>query len=163
VSRLIFDAPKGRIEAVSTDSAKTGVRPAEDDSAHFARTTVWLLRLQALLGVTAAVAGGLVGGVDAALAVLAGAGVGIVLTAASALRTAMLPPDADAAAMVSAFRRGMMLKLVLAVVFFFIVAAVFSQWFVPVLAGYGVTLVAYWVALVRVGRNDGQKRALDDE
>ncbi len=148
---------------MSTDSANSGARALESESARFARTAVWLLRLQAGLGVAAALIGALAGGASPALAVLAGAGIGIVLTAASALRSAMLPPDADAARVVSAFHRGMMLKLALAVVLFVIVAALFSEWFVPVVAGYAVTLVAYWIALVRVGRDGEHKRAMNDE
>lgn len=148
---------------MSTDSANSEARASESESARFARTAVWLLRLQAGLGVAAALIGALAGGASPALAVLAGAGIGIVLTAASALRSAMLPPDADAARVVSAFHRGMMLKLALAVVLFVIVAALFSEWFVPVVAGYAVTLVAYWIALVRVGRDGERKRAMNDE
>lgn len=137
---------------VSTESANNGAQKPEPESARFARMTVWLLRLQALLGVAAAIAGGLIAGASVALAVLGGAGIGILLTAVSALRSAVLPPDADAARVVSAFHRGMILKMALSVVLFVIVAALFSEWFVPVVSGYAVTLVAYWVALVRIGR-----------
>jgi F0F1-type ATP synthase assembly protein I len=152
-------------QAVSTDSANNGdaARASENGQARFARMTVGLLRLQAVLAVAAAVVAGLVGGAASALAVLAGAGIGVVLTAASALRSAMLPPGATAAQVVSAFHRGMMLKLALAVILFVIVAALFSEWFVPVIAGYAVTLVAYWVALIRVGRDTDGNGASNDE
>jgi F0F1-type ATP synthase assembly protein I len=150
---------------VSTDSANNGddARVEDPGQARFARVTVGLLRLQAVLAVAAAVVAGLVGGAASALAALAGAGIGVVLTAASALRSAMLPPGADAAQVVSAFHRGMLLKLALAVVMFVIVAALFSEWFVPVIAGYSVTLVAYWVALIRVGRETSGQGASNDE
>lgn len=137
---------------VSTESANSEPQEPEPESARFARMTVWLLRLQAMLGVSAAVAGGLLGGASSALAVLGGAGIGILLTAVSALRSAVLPPEADAARVVSAFHRGMILKMALSVVLFVIVAALFSKWFLPVVSGYAVTLVAYWIALVRIGR-----------
>jgi len=137
---------------VSTESANSERQAPEPESAKFARMTVWLLRFQALLGVVSAIAGGLLGGASAALAVLGGVGIGILLTAVSALRSAVLPPGADAAHVVSAFHRGMVLKMALSVVLFVIVAALFSEWFVPVVSGYAVTLVAYWVALVRIGR-----------
>jgi F0F1-type ATP synthase assembly protein I len=160
---LVFNAPQGRIEAVSTESANSDAGRPEPESARFARMAVWLLRLQGLLGVVAAVVGALFGGAGAALAVLAGSGIGIILTAVSALRSAVLPPDADAARVVAAFHRGMILKMALAVVLFVIVAALFSEWFLPVVAGYAVTLAAYWVALVRVGRDGGDNAAADDE
>jgi ATP synthase protein I len=150
---------------VSTESANNGngARVAEGESAQFARTAVWLLRVQAILAVAAAVAGAVLGGAPTALAVLAGAGIGVVLTAASALRSAMLPPGANAEQVVSAFHRGMLLKLALAAILFVIVAALFSEWFVPVIAGYMVTLVAYWVALIRVGRRTAGAGASNDE
>jgi F0F1-type ATP synthase assembly protein I len=152
-------------KAVSTDSANNGNQARVEDSsqARFARMTVWLLRLQAVLAVAAAIVAGLVGGAPSALAVLAGAGIGVVLTAASAIRSAMLPPGADARQVVSAFHRGMLLKLALAVILFVIVAALFSEWFVPVIAGYSVTLVAYWIALIRVGRETTGTSASNDE
>jgi len=124
---------------------------------------VWLLRLQALLGVAAATVAVFAVHVSWALALLAGSGIGIVLTAVSALRSALLPERAGAATMAAAFYRGMMLKMALAVVMFVIVAALFAEWFVPVLIGYGVTLVAYWVALLRIGRAPDPSGALDEE
>ena len=57
--------------------------------------------------------------------------------------------------MAAAFYRGMALKMALAVVMFVVVAVRFADWFVPVLTGYLVTLVAYWIALLRLGRSTG--------
>ena len=58
--------------------------------------------------------------------------------------------------MAVAFYRGMLLKMALAVVIFVVVAAYFAEWFLPVIAGYVVTLVAYWIALLRIGRPGGR-------
>lgn len=147
---------------MSTGTSKPDEPRAAASHEAFARTAVWLLRLQAMLAVGAAVAGGLIAGVPTALAILAGSGIGIVLTAASALRSAVLPSGAGAVEMAAAFYRGMMLKMALAVVMFVIVAALFAEWFVPVLIGYGVTLVAYWVALLKIGRESGGNARNDE-
>ena len=141
-------------------------QPAHD-SAGFARTVVWLLRTQAVLAVAAAIVAGILAGTGSALAVLAGGGIGIVLTAISALRTGAVSAAGDPVAMAAAFYRGMLMKMALAVVLFVIVAAYFAEWFLPVVAGYGVTLVAYWIALLRIGRRvgpqDDSRQALNDE
>ncbi|MEX0914468.1 MAG: ATP synthase subunit I, partial [Wenzhouxiangellaceae bacterium] len=98
---------------------------------------------------------------------LAGGGIGIVLTAISALRTGAVSASGDPVAIAAAFYRGMLLKMALAVVLFVVVAALFSEWFLPVIAGYVVTLVAYWIALLRIGRHVGRDAgsggALNDE
>ncbi|MDT8450137.1 MAG: ATP synthase subunit I [Wenzhouxiangellaceae bacterium] len=144
---------------MSTDSGKpqqcqsadrTAGRPA-GDSGGFAQMAVWLLRTQAVLVVVAAVAAVILFGPGRGLALIAGGGIGIVLTAVAALRAGAVPADAGPAAMTSAFYRGMMLKLALAVLLFVGVAVMFAEWFLPVLSGYVVTLVAYWVALLRIG------------
>lgn len=134
---------------MSSDSVRPAERRSHEDTAAFARMVVWLLRTQAVLVVLAALAGIWRGGTHGALAVVAGGGIGIVLTAVAALRTGS--GFGSVAAMVAAFYRGMALKLVLAVALFVAVALWFAEWFVPVLAGYVVTLVAYWIALIRVG------------
>ena len=123
---------------------------------------VWLLRTQALLAVAAAVVAGIAAEPAWGLAALAGAAIGIVLTAVSSLRAGAVSTKADPATVAAAFYRGMVLKMALAVVMFVIVAALFAKWFVPVLIGYGVTVVAYWVALLRIGRGSGGK-ALNEE
>ena len=69
----------------------------------------------------------------------------------------------QSAAMAAAFYRGMLLKMALAVVMFVVVAAMFAEWFLPVIAGYVVTLVAYWIALLRIGRQADSGGALNDE
>jgi ATP synthase protein I len=140
-------------QAVSHASDSPENRPAESDPAAFVRMVVGLLRTQAVLAVAASAAAAFLGGASAALAVIAGGGVGIVLTAVAALRVGAAP--ADVAAMTAAFYRGMATKLALAVVLFVVVAIWFAQWFMPVLTGYVATLVAYWVALIRIGRSAG--------
>lgn len=148
---------------MSTDSGKPENRQSATGQTGFARTIVWLLRTQAVLAVVAGIIAGLVAGPAPALALLAGGGIGIVLTAISALRTGAVSAAGDPVAMAAAFYRGMLLKLALAAVLFVIVAALFAAWFVPVLAGYAVTLVAYWIALLRIGRQTDSHGALNDE
>lgn len=152
---------------VSNDSGKPETSQSVHDSAGFARTVVWLLRTQAMMAVAAAIVAGIVAGKGWALAVLSGGGIGIVLTAISALRTGAVSASGDPAAMAAAFYRGMLMKMALAVVMFVIVAALFAEWFLPVIAGYVVTLVAYWIALLRIGRQVGRQAdsgsALNDE
>jgi len=140
-------------QAVSHASDSPQQRPPGSDPTAFVHMVVWLLRTQAVLAVATALVAAFLGGASTALAVIAGGGVGIVLTAVAALRIGSAP--ADAAAMTAAFYRGMALKLVLAAILFVVVAVWFAQWFMPVLAGYVATLVAYWVALIRVGRTAG--------
>lgn len=152
---------------MSNDSGKPGNSQPAHDAAGFARTVVWLLRTQAVMAVVTAIVAGIFAGTGSALAVLAGGGIGIVLTAISALRTGAVSASGDPVAIAAAFYRGMLMKMALAVVMFVIVAALFAEWFLPVIAGYVVTLVAYWIALLRIGRQDGRQadshQALNDE
>lgn len=152
---------------VPDDSGKPENSQPVHDAAGFARTVVWLLRTQAVMAVVAAIVAGLFAGAGSALAVLAGGGIGIVLTAISALRTGAVSAAGDPVAIAAAFYRGMLMKMALAVVMFVIVAVMFAEWFLPVIAGYVVTLVAYWIALLRVGRQVGRQedsqQALNDE
>jgi len=115
----------------------------------FARTIVWLLRAQALLAGFAALLFALFGGVEQALAALAGGSIGIVLTAVSALRVGA-SLGRDVKIMIASFYRAMAFKLVMAVILFVIVAKWFSGYFGPVLSGYIATVVAYWLAMWRV-------------
>ncbi len=115
----------------------------------FARTIVWLLRVQALLAGAAALIFALIGGLEQSLAALAGGAIGIVLTAITALRIGT-SLGRDAQAMMAAFYRAMAFKLVMAVVLFVIVAKWFAGYFGPVLTGYIATVVAYWLAMWRV-------------
>lgn len=135
---------------MSIHADRPDARRQHEDAAAFARMVAWLLRLQAALIVAGALVALALAGAPGALAVVAGGGIGVVLTAAAALRTGVA--SGNAAATVAAFYRGMALKLALAVVLFVAVALWFAEWFVPVLAGYVITLAAYWVALFRVGR-----------
>lgn len=124
--------------------------------ARFAKTIVWLLRVQALLAGFAALIFGVTGGIPLALAALGGGVVGIVLTAGSALRMEMAVAR-DPQAMVAAFYRAMALKLIVAAVLFVIVAKWFAGYFVPVIVGFAATLVAYWLALWRLAAADTAK------
>ncbi|MFU8832139.1 MAG: ATP synthase subunit I [Wenzhouxiangella sp.] len=117
--------------------------------AHFAKTVAWLLRVQALLAGMAAVLFAVIGGLDQALAALIGGGIGVVLTAVTALRIG-LSLSQDPQAMIGAFYRAMAFKLVLAVILFVIVAKWFSGYFGPVLIGYVATIAAYWLAMWRM-------------
>lgn len=122
-----------------------------DVGAHFARVVVWLLRMQAVMTVVVALAAAFVGGRQAALAAIAGGGIGLILTALAALRAGMAAGSGEPARIVAAFYRAMAMKLFVAVILFVIVAKWFSAFFVPVLAGYIATVVAYWLALLRMG------------
>lgn len=152
---------------MSNDSGKPENSQSAHDAAGFARTVVWLLRTQAVMAVAAAIAAGIFAGKGWALGVLSGGGIGIVLTAVSALRTGAVSASGDPVAMAAAFYRGMLMKMALAVVMFVVVAALFAEWFLPVIAGYVVTLVAYWIALLKIGRQAGRQAdsgsALNDE
>ncbi len=116
--------------------------------AQFAKTIVWLLRIQAILAGLAGLVWFLLAGQQHALAALAGGGIGILLSAAVALRMAV-SVGAEHEQVVRGFYRAMMLKLALAAFLFVVVARWFAPWFGPVLTGYCVTLVAYWWALWR--------------
>lgn len=146
---------------MSTDSGKSQDHHSDASAPGFARTVVWLLRTQSVLVVLAALLTLWPAGAAGSLAVIAGGGIGIVLTAVAALRVGTAP--ANAAAMVAAFYRGMALKMVLAVVMFVVVAMWFAAWFIPVLVGYMVTLVAYWIALLRLGRSAGTAPETNNE
>ncbi|TVS11783.1 MAG: ATP synthase subunit I [Wenzhouxiangella sp.] len=118
--------------------------------AEMARTIAWLMRIQALLSAGVGVVFAVIGGLPMALAALAGGGVGLFLTALTGLRVA-LAQGAEAKQMVRTFYRAMALKFVLAVILFVIVAKWFAGYFVPVVTGYAVTLVAYWLAMQKIG------------
>ncbi len=119
--------------------------------AHFAQTIVWLLRIQAILTGVAGLAWFLATEQSDALAALAGGGIGVLLTAIVALRMAMTV-GSDHGRIVRGFYRAMMLKMALAAFLFVVVARWYSAWFLPVLTGYGATIVAYWWALWRIQR-----------
>lgn len=122
----------------------------------FARTIAWLLRTQALLVAGAAALAVPLAGVGWSLAVIAGGAAGIALTAVAALRAGATTASPEAIA--GAFFRAMALKLMLAVVIFVAVAVWFPAWFGAILAGYVVTLLAYWLALWRLARLPGPDR-----
>jgi len=129
--------------------------PMSDDAA-LAKTVAWLLRSQAILTVIVAVAFGVLGGLPMALAAMGGGFIGLLLTAATGLRV-VLSTGAEAKTMVRSFYRAMALKFVLAVILFIIVAKWFAGYFVPVVTGYAVTLVANWLAMRRLGALSGRE------
>lgn len=88
----------------------------------------------------------MVGGVAWAMAALIGGAIGVALTVITALRIG-LAMEQDPKIMVRAFYRAMMLKFVLAVVLFVILAIGFAGYFVPVVTGYAATAAAYWLAM----------------
>lgn len=115
----------------------------------FAHTVAWLLRWQAILSVLGAVAFGLAADLKMGLAVLVGGGIGLLLTAVTGLRIG-LSLESDPKSMIVAFYKAMAFKLVLAVILFVIVAKWFAGFFLPVMAGYLATVVAYWLAMWRL-------------
>ncbi len=127
----------------------------------FAKTIVWLLRVQALLAGVAAVVFAMIGGLEQSLASLIGGAIGIVLTAVTALRIGM-SLGGDTKVMIVAFYRAMAFKLVLAVILFVIVAKWFSGYFGPVLIGYVATLVAYWLAMWRIAHVSPESQQQDE-
>lgn len=123
---------------------------------------VWLLRTQAALTVLGALAAVFLAGTASGLALLAGGGIGILLTAVAALRAGLVSARAGAASMVAAFYRAMAMKLVIAVALFAAVAYWFPGFFGPVLIGYVVTVVAYWLALWRLASLEPASNSQDD-
>ena len=114
--------------------------------AGLARTIAWLLRVQALLSAGAALVFAAFAGLPMALAALIGGAIGLFLTALTGLRLVLVHGAADKQ-LVRTFYRAMALKFVLAVILFVIVAKWFAGYFVPVVTGYGMTLVAYWLSM----------------
>lgn len=114
--------------------------------AEFAKAVAWLLRLQALLVVACGLVFVFIGGLPWAVAAMAGGAIGLFLTALTGIRV-VLNQGAEAKQMVRGFYRAMALKFVLAVILFVIVAKWFAGYFVPVVTGYAVTLMAYWLAM----------------
>ena len=152
----------GKTRDVATESGQPDHRQIEETQAGFARMAVWLLRTQAVLVVVGAVIAVVLSGTAAGLAFLAGGGIGILLTAVAALRTGVVSAQAGVATMVAAFYRAMAMKLVIAVALFCAVAYWFADYFGPVLAGYVVTVVAYWLAMWRLGRSGPKTNPQDD-
>ena len=147
---------------MATESGKPDHRQTEVTQAGFARMAVWLLRTQAVLVVASAAVAVVVSGTGAGLALLAGGGIGILLTAIAALRVGVVSARAGAPTMVAAFYRAMAMKLVVAVALFAAVAYWFAEYFGPVLIGYVVTVVAYWLAMWRLARTGPELNLQDD-
>ncbi len=77
----------------------------------FAHTVVWLLRLQAVLSVPCALDFGVLAGSGGqGLTALVGGGIGVVITAVTALRAGAVSSAAEPSLMMSAFYRAMVLN-----------------------------------------------------
>ncbi len=122
--------------------------------AQFAKTIAWLMRIQALMTALCGLGFAMVGGLGSALAALAGGAVGVFLTVVTAVRIG-LALGQEPRVMVRAFYGAMALKFALAVMLFVIVAIWFAGYFVPVLSGYAVTAVAYWLAMRKLAHLPG--------
>jgi ATP synthase protein I len=108
-----------------------------------ARIIFW----QVLVGLVGAVLWS-VGGLDAALAALAGGLASALLSLQFALRIFSRRPDAPAGELLGTLYRAEALKLVMAAVLFIIAARFFGHVFVPLVTTYMATLLVYWVALL---------------
>ncbi|MGY6554786.1 MAG: ATP synthase subunit I [Wenzhouxiangella sp.] len=115
----------------------------------FARAIAWLMRVQAGLIVVVGVVFFLIGGMSAALAALGGGAAGLFLTALSGLRVA-LSQGSESRQMVRTFYRAMALKFALTMLLFIVVAIWLPAFFGPVVSGYVVTVIAYWLAMRKV-------------
>ena len=104
-----------------------------------------LIGLQALSATALALVVWLFSGLESALAIAAGAGIGLLLTLFVALRALTFSANADPQRAARAFSRAMSLKLVLAAVLFALSAHFLSDWFGPILLGYISTVPAYWI------------------
>lgn len=107
------------------------------------------MRVQAGLIVLVGVVFFLIGGVPAALAALGGGAAGLFLTALSGLRIA-LSQGSGSRRMVRTFYRIMALKFALTMLLFIAVAMWLPTFFGPVISGYMVTVIAYWLAMRKV-------------
>lgn len=116
------------------------------NEAQFAKTVAGLLRIQAVLTALCGLGMAMIGGLAWAVAAMIGGAIGVTLTVITALRIG-LAMGQDPKVMVRSFYRAMMLKFVLAVVLFVILAIGFAEYFLPVITGYAATAAAYWLAM----------------
>lgn len=105
--------------------------------------------------VVTAVLFGLGMGAQAALGALVGGGISVLLSLWMALRVFLVPPEAGPQAMMAAFVKAEVLKMVMAVAMFSAAAIFLSHVFVPLVVTFGATLVINWLALV-FSRRDRQ-------
>ncbi len=112
------------------------------------------MRIQAVMAALCGIGFAMVGGLEWALAALAGGAIGLFLTVVTAFRVG-LALGQEPQVMLRAFYGAMALKFALAVVLFVIVAIWFAGLFVPVLSGYAVTAVAYWLAMRKLATLPG--------
>ncbi len=83
-----------------------------------------------------------------AIAALVGGATSALLTLQFAIRVFSRPPEAPPQVLLAAIFRAEVFKLVLAAVFFLLVARFFGHLFVPVLTTFVATLVVFWFALL---------------
>lgn len=124
------------------------------NEAQFAKTIAWLMRVQAILIAVCGLVMAALGGLAWAMAALIGGGFGLFLTAITALRVG-LGLNQKPKQMVRGFYRAMLIKFLLAVIVFVVVARWFPGYFLPVLAGYSVTIMAYWLAMRKMALMPG--------
>ena len=96
-------------------------------------------------------------GLEAALALLAGGFIGVLLTLQAGFR--LLGQDAarDPRAVVSALYKGEARKFLLAVVLFGLVAALWPSRFLQVIVGYAATIPVFWLAMLRFNRDESDR------
>jgi F0F1-type ATP synthase assembly protein I len=105
--------------------------------------------------VTVAGAGlfGVTSGGDAAIGALAGGGISVVLSLWMAVRVFSVPAEAGPQAMMAAFVKAEVLKMVMAVAMFSAAAIYLSHVFIPLVVTFVATLVVNWLALVFTRRD----------
>lgn len=110
------------------------------------------LRLAAYQAVIAVVAAGVwfaIGGTGAATGALLGGGFGAFLSAYVAIRVFSVRAEDDPEGFLRRFYRAEGVKLLLAIVFFAMVARYYEARMLEVITGFIATLPVYWFALAR--------------
>jgi F0F1-type ATP synthase assembly protein I len=96
---------------------------------------------------------GVMMGGDAAIGALAGGGISVVLSLWMAVRVFSVPAEAGPQAMMAAFVKAEVLKMVMAVAMFSAAAIYLNHVFVPLVVTFVATLVVNWLALVFTRRD----------
>lgn len=123
---------------------------------------VRVLAMQIVLGSSLALICGLLAGVEAAVAVLAGAGIAVVGNAYFALRI-FLRRSSEPATLLRNFMVGEALKIVLIISLFLVAVHVFGARFGWVIAGFAVTVLAFLGALLWSDPLDKQVRETNND
>lgn len=107
-----------------------------------------IVRLQLAIALAGAVVWALAGGLPAALAALAGGGISALLTLYFAVRLGARGGDSDPKAVLGAFYRAEMMKLLLGTGLIFTAVYVLRDDAVPLVTTLAATLAAYWLVLL---------------